>query len=165
MTQNELIHIIDDEPIIHEVLGDLLTTEGYRVESSLNGEEALEKYSPDASDLILLDLLMPGMNGFEVCSELKKLPETKETPVIFLTAKTELEDVIKGFSLGAVDYITKPFNSAELLARVHTQMELKKTREREKELADRLAEARSEIERLNTLLSNRQEKISKPSAV
>ena len=72
MAQKILIHIIDDEPIIHEVLGDLLTTEGYDVESSFNGEEALDKHSPDTYDLILLDLLMPGMNGIEVLGKIKK---------------------------------------------------------------------------------------------
>jgi len=73
MTEKGTIHIIDDEPIIHEVLGDLLTSEGYAVVNSSNGEEALEKHSPQAYELILLDLLMPGMDGIEVLKRLKKI--------------------------------------------------------------------------------------------
>ena len=73
MAQKGLIHIIDDEPVIHEVLGDLLTSEGYEVELSLSGEDALEKHSSETYDLILLDLLMPGMNGIDVLKKLKKI--------------------------------------------------------------------------------------------
>ncbi|MCP4110367.1 MAG: SpoIIE family protein phosphatase [Desulfobacteraceae bacterium] len=80
-------------------------------------------------DLILLDIMMPDIDGFEVCEKLKNFPGTKDIPVIFLTARTETEDIVRGFEIGAVDYITKPFNTAELVARVHTHLELKKNRD------------------------------------
>jgi len=113
MTQHGLIHIIDDEPIIHEVLGDLLTTEGYEVESSLNGEEALEKYSPDTWDLILLDLLMPGMNGIEVLKRIKKIDP--QAVIIIITAYASVESAVSAMKIGAFDYIQKPFKHDELL--------------------------------------------------
>ena len=113
MTQHGLIHIIDDEPIIHEVLGDLLTAEGYEVESSLNGEDALEKYSPDTWDLILLDLLMPGMNGIEVLKRIKKIDP--QAVIIIITAYASVESAISAMKIGAFDYIQKPFKHDELL--------------------------------------------------
>jgi DNA-binding NtrC family response regulator len=123
MTQNGLIHIIDDEPIIHEVLGDLLTTEGYEVESSLNGEEALEKYSPDSCDLILLDLLMPGMNGIEVLKKIKKIDP--QAVIIIITAYASVESAISAMKIGAFDYIQKPFKHDELLLTIERAREHK----------------------------------------
>jgi DNA-binding NtrC family response regulator len=107
MAQHGLIHIIDDEPIIHEVLGDLLITEGYGVVSSLNGEEALGKHSPDAFDLILLDLLMPGMNGIEVLKKIKKVDP--QAIIIIITAYASVESAISAMKMGAFDYVQKPF--------------------------------------------------------
>jgi two-component system response regulator PilR (NtrC family) len=124
MTQLGLIHIIDDEPIIHEVLGDLLTTEGYKVESSLNGEEALEKHSPDTYDLILLDLLMPGMNGIEVLKNIKKIDP--QAIIIIVTAYASVESAISAMKIGAFDYIQKPFKHDELLLTIDRAREHKK---------------------------------------
>lgn len=87
---------------------------------------AVEKIKPD---LILLDVMMPELNGFETCKILKKSEQTKNIPVIFLTAKTETDDIVNGFELGAVDYVTKPFRSLELLQRVRTYLDLKKRTE------------------------------------
>ncbi len=123
MTQHGLIHIIDDEPIIHEVLGDLLTAEGYEVESSLNGEEALEKFSPDTSDLILLDLLMPGMNGIEVLKRIKKIDP--QAVIIIITAYASVESAISAMKIGAFDYIQKPFKHDELLLTIQRAWEHK----------------------------------------
>ncbi len=123
MTQHGLIHIIDDEPIIHEVLGDLLTAEGYEVESSLNGEEALEKFSPDTSDLILLDLLMPGMNGIEVLKRIKKIDP--QSVIIIITAYASVESAISAMKIGAFDYIQKPFKHDELLLTIQRAWEHK----------------------------------------
>ncbi|UCE41747.1 MAG: sigma-54-dependent Fis family transcriptional regulator [Candidatus Aminicenantes bacterium] len=123
MSQNGLIHIIDDEPIIHEVLGDLLTTEGYEVESSLDGEEALEKYSPDSCDLILLDLLMPGMNGIEVLKRIKKIDP--QAVIIIITAYASVESAISAMKIGAFDYIQKPFKHDELLLTIERAREHK----------------------------------------
>ncbi len=103
-------------------------------------------------DLILLDIMMPGMDGLEVCRKLKGMDETRETPVIFLTAKTETEDIVRGFEAGGVDYITKPFQAVELLARVKTHLELKKARETRDRLIGELREALDKVRVLSGLL-------------
>jgi two-component system response regulator PilR (NtrC family) len=136
MTQHGLIHIIDDEPIIHEVLGDLLTAEGYKVESSLNGEEALEKYSPEASDLILLDLLMPGINGIEVLKRLKKIDP--QAVIIIITAYASVESAISAMKIGAFDYIQKPFKHDELLLTIERAREYKNLQDENIRLKDEL---------------------------
>jgi two-component system response regulator PilR (NtrC family) len=136
MTQHGLIHIIDDEPIIHEVLGDLLTAEGYEVESSLNGEEALEKFSPDTSDLILLDLLMPGMNGIEVLKRIKKIDP--QAVIIIITAYASVESAISAMKIGAFDYIQKPFKHDELLLTIQRAWEHKNLLDENIRLKDEL---------------------------
>lgn len=129
-----LIFIAEDIPKNLQVLCNILRKESYRISAAGNGRQALEMIPEVRPDLILLDIMMPEMNGFEVCEELKKDPKTKEIPVIFLTAKAETTDIVKGLKIGAVDYITKPFNGSELLARVKTHLELKFAREELKEL-------------------------------
>lgn len=121
--------IVDDVPENLQVLGNVLLQKGLDVGFATNGEEALEAVQYSKPDLILLDIMMPGISGITVCQRLKSNPETQDIPVIFITAKTQPEDIIKGFEVGAVDYVTKPFNSGELLARVMTQLELKKSRD------------------------------------
>lgn len=125
-----LILIVDDNPQNIQVLGNVLYGNDYNVSVSSSGAHALQSVSSNPPDLILLDVQMPGMDGFEVCRTLKSDPLTSGIPVIFLTAATETEKVILGFELGAVDYITKPFNTSELLARVATHIELKFAREK-----------------------------------
>jgi two-component system response regulator PilR (NtrC family) len=136
MTQQGLIHIIDDEPIIHEVLGDLLTSEGYEVESSLNGEEALEKYSPDTWDLILLDLLMPGMNGIEVLKRIKKIDP--QAVIIIITAYASVDSAVSAMKIGAFDYIQKPFKHDELLLILERAREHKNLQDENIRLKDEL---------------------------
>jgi two-component system response regulator PilR (NtrC family) len=136
MTQHGLIHIIDDEPIIHEVLGDLLTSEGYEVESSLNGEKALEKYSPDTWDLILLDLLMPGMNGIEVLKRIKKIDP--QAVIIIITAYASVESAVSAMKIGAFDYIQKPFKHDELLLILKRAREHKNLQDENIRLKDEL---------------------------
>jgi len=127
MEQKEVIHIIDDEPIIHEVLGDLLTSEGYKVESSSNGEVALRKHSHQTYDLVLLDLLMPGMDGISV---LKKLKEIDPGAVVsIITAYASVESAIEAMKIGAYDYIQKPFKHDELLLMVRRAINHKKLQE------------------------------------
>ena len=116
--------IVDDIAENLQVLGNILDEKDIEFSYATNGKEALEAVSFSKPDLILLDVNMPGMTGFEVCKKLKEAAETKKIPVIFLTAKTEPEDIINGLSVGGVDYITKPFNSKELIARVETHLEL-----------------------------------------
>ncbi|MCP4153907.1 MAG: response regulator [bacterium] len=126
--------IVDDIPKNIQVAANILQPEGYRIAFAQNGKAALNQIRATDFDLVLLDIMMPELDGFTVCEELKKDPETRNIPIIFLTAKTETEDIVKGFKKGAVDYVTKPFNSAELLARVRTQLELKRYRDNLEEL-------------------------------
>jgi len=125
-----LILIVDDTPQNIQVLGNILYDKGYNISISSSGTQALQSVKTKTPDLILLDIQMPGMDGFEVCKMLKANLLTKEIPIIFLTAATESENIIHGFELGAVDYITKPFNVPELIARVATHIELKLSKEK-----------------------------------
>ncbi|MFA7157857.1 MAG: hybrid sensor histidine kinase/response regulator [Kiritimatiellia bacterium] len=123
-----LILIVDDNPNNLNVLGNILQREACDIAVATDGQQALAFAGEEHPDLILLDVMMPGLDGFEVCRRLKAAPGTAGIPVIFLTARTEAEDIVNGFKAGAVDYVTKPFNSAELLARVRTQLELLSSR-------------------------------------
>jgi len=119
------ILIVDDTPENLTVLRQMLTEHGYRVRPALSGDIALKAMQADIPDLILLDVMMPGMDGFEVCSKLKAEASTRDVPVLFISALTETEDKVKGFQVGGVDFITKPFHSAEVLARVETHLSLR----------------------------------------
>ena len=136
MTEKGTIHIIDDEPIIHEVLGDLLTSEGYTVVNSSNGEEALEKHSSRSFELILLDLLMPGMDGIEVLKRLKKIDP--HAVIIIITAYASVESAISAMKMGAFDYVQKPFKHDELLLTVERAIKHKKLQEENLRLKDEL---------------------------
>ncbi|UCC38255.1 MAG: sigma-54-dependent Fis family transcriptional regulator [Candidatus Aminicenantes bacterium] len=136
MEEREMIHIIDDEPIIHEVLGDLLTSEGYEVENSYSGEEALEKHSSQSFDLALLDLLMPGIDGIEVLKTLKKIDPL--SVIIIITAYASVESAISAMKIGAFDYVRKPFKHDELLLTVKRAIEHKKLQEENIRLKDEL---------------------------
>lgn len=120
------ILIVDDTPENLNILSAILKKKGYNVRPVPNGELALKAAENMVPDLILLDILMPGMNGFEVCQELKKNEKLREIPVIFISALSEIEDKVKAFSIGGVDYITKPFQIEEVNARVETHLKLRK---------------------------------------
>lgn len=127
-SNQQRILIVDDATENIDILGDALSD--YKRMIALNGKKALElAMGNNPPDLILLDIIMPGMDGYEVCRRLKRNEKTREIPVIFLTAKTESESIIKGLKLGAADYVTKPFNLGELIARVTTQLALKKSKD------------------------------------
>ncbi len=119
-----LVLIVDDVPKNLQVLGAILYEQGYEIAMADNGKLALSMIGEMTPDLILLDIMMPEMDGFEVCRVIKSDPGNFDIPVIFLTAKHESESIVKGFEAGAVDYITKPFNAPELLARVKTHIDL-----------------------------------------
>lgn len=125
-----VILLVDDNPRNLQVLGKLLQEEKYKIEFAVNGESTLEWLKNRQFDLILLDLNMPGMNGFEVCKRIRSDKEMYEIPIIFLSAESERESILKGFEVGAQDYVTKPFDSRELLARVKTQLDLKSKTEK-----------------------------------
>lgn len=122
MTSNILI--IDDEPAVLKLLKDILIAEGLSVRPFNNGELALRSAQTDAPELILLDIRMPDMDGFAVCRRLKENPRLKDIPVIFISAATDLEEKVKAFQAGGVDYITKPFQREEVVARVKTHVAL-----------------------------------------
>jgi PAS domain S-box-containing protein len=119
--QNKIL-IVDDIIDNINVAANMLIDENIDIGIALNAEEAIDFIQNNETDLILLDVMMPGMSGFELCEKLKSDEATKDITIIFLTAKDSSEDVVKGFELGAVDYVTKPFNAPELIARVHTQL-------------------------------------------
>ncbi|PIE01450.1 MAG: response regulator [Acidobacteria bacterium] len=122
------ILIVDDEPKNIQLLGTFLEENKYHIEFAMNGEEALDWLEKRSFDLILLDVMMPGLDGYEVCRRVKANPKLNHIPIIFLTAKVETDDIVKGFELGASDYITKPFKPQELLARLRKEVELKTLR-------------------------------------
>ncbi|MBN2484810.1 MAG: hybrid sensor histidine kinase/response regulator [Bacteroidales bacterium] len=127
------ILIVDDVAKNIQLVANFLTKAGYQINFALDGPSALEHANRDKFDLIILDIMMPGMDGFEVCRKLKENMVTTDVPVIFLTAKTDDISIARGFEAGGVDYIAKPFNPAELLARVKTHIRL---RQREVELTN-----------------------------
>jgi putative two-component system response regulator len=135
--QKPRILIVDDESFYTDVLDNLLGQE-YEIAIVHNGEDALNQAASDpAPDLILLDVMMQDLDGYEVCKLLKKNPQTQNIPVIFLTVRSEVDDEVLGFNLGAVDYITKPMSPPIVRARVRTHIEIQQLRKRlEKLIAD-----------------------------
>lgn len=120
-----IILLVDDIPSNLNFLSDVLSQEGFGIILSTLGKDAVRTALHELPDLILLDIAIPDLDGYSVCEELKRDPSTRDIPVIFLTARNEKEDIIRGFEVGAVDYIMKPFNYTELIARVKTQLELR----------------------------------------
>lgn len=143
------ILLVDDTPANLDLLVDYLTRANFEVFVAESGPSALDRLRYLQPDLILLDLLMPGMSGFELCKMLKANAQTRHIPVIFLTAREETADKVKGFAVGGVDYITKPLEEAEVLARVRTHLELARTHRRLREenyrLQRHLAQQRAPI--------------------
>jgi len=145
MMENEkkVVLVVDDAPANIRVVNEILHNT-YKVRIATNGAKALELVNQSPGpDLILLDVVMPGMDGYEVCARLKSDPATRDIPVIFLTGQTEITDETRGFEVGAVDYIHKPFSPAVVAARVQTHLALRETRE---QLARQLMAIRTELE-------------------
>lgn len=136
--KNYKILIVDDIPANIQILGNILSKENFQIAYAQSGKQALSVIKHQKLDLILLDIMMPYMNGFEVCKILKSQKETAGIPIIFLTAKADMESIINGFEAGGEDYITKPFNAAELLARVNTHILLHEQKKNLKELNENL---------------------------
>lgn len=114
--------IVDDEPLNLDVLTRKLAFTGYHIISANSGSEAIETALSESPDIILLDILMPFMDGYETCRKLKSSHQTKDIPVIFMTALTNTQDKIRAFDVGGTDYITKPFHTGEVMARVATHL-------------------------------------------
>src|SRR5438874_746734 len=118
------ILIIDDAPANIQTLSTILKERGYDINIATDGRQGLELLERIRPDLILLDIMMPEMDGFETCRRIKASTTWREIPIVFLTAKTDTGDIVRAFELGAVDYVAKPFNAHELLARVNTHLPL-----------------------------------------
>ena len=127
-TSEANILIVDDTPANLNVLSTILAQQGYKVRPANSGAAALVVAQNAMPDLILLDIQMPGMNGFEVCRRLKALDQTRDIPVIFISALDEVLDKVEAFEIGGADYITKPFQILEVLARVDHQLALRRQR-------------------------------------
>ncbi|MGF1477893.1 MAG: diguanylate cyclase domain-containing protein [Cyanophyceae cyanobacterium] len=140
--------IVDDNPVNLSVLSKALKNAGLKVRVAVDGESAIEQIQEDPPELILLDVQMPGIDGFETCSRLKALAVTREVPIIFMTALSDGENKVKGLSLGAVDYITKPFYQEEVIARVKVHLKLRLLTQKVVEQAAELEQANQELQRL-----------------
>ncbi len=126
----DIIYVIDDKLENIKILGNLLAENRYEPMVFLSAQAALKSIKKIKPELILLDIMMPKMDGYEMCKILKAEDSSKDIPVIFLTGKTDTDDLVKGFNVGAVDYVKKPFESAELLARIKTHIGFKQAREK-----------------------------------
>jgi len=135
---SSFILIVDDTPANIAILRAILEKEGYQVAVATSGEQALKIAPHIKPSVILLDVMMPEMNGFETCKRLEESPDTHDIPVIFITAKGEVEDIVEGFNSGGVDYITKPFQRKEVCVRVRTQFNIHALMEREKSQTERI---------------------------
>ncbi len=143
--------IVDDVMFNIKILMDTLTEAGYETDYAMNGEEAVVKTADQNYDLILLDVMMPGIDGYDTCKALRKEKKTKDIPIVFLTAKGDTDSKIKGFEVGGQDYLTRPFNKPELLARVGSLINLKLHKDsvlqtnHKLEFANRMLEEANEI--------------------
>lgn len=153
----EKILIVDDVSKNIQILGNILSQKAYQIAYAQNGNQALDICKVQDFDLILLDIMMPGIDGYQVCNHLKNNPKTADIPIIFLTAKADMDSIIHGFETGGQDYITKPFNAAELLARVNNHLLIKRQKEQLKKmnlhLEDIVNERTNELENANRKLN------------
>jgi len=152
VSSNKSILIVDDTPDNLTVLRQILNEQGYRVRPTLSGAIALKTIKADLPDLILLDIVMPDMDGYEVCAILKADKTTRDIPVIFISALKEIEDKTRAFSKGAVDYISKPFHAEEILARVNTHLTLSSLVNRLEKKNIKLQKTLDEVNQLRGLL-------------
>ncbi|MCK8823799.1 PAS domain S-box protein [Fuchsiella alkaliacetigena] len=130
ISQDTLILIVDDLSRNLQVLGSMLRDKSYQVAAVENGEQALKFVKQRVPDLVLLDIMMPGIDGFEVCQQLKSMEPTRDIPIIFISALGDVQSKLKGFAVGGVDFITKPFQQEEVLARVENHLKLKRAQEK-----------------------------------
>ncbi|MBI5386322.1 MAG: response regulator [Verrucomicrobia bacterium] len=152
-----VVLLVDDVPDNLRVVGNILQEDQVEIAVAASGAEALDFVNEDPPDLILLDVMMPDMDGFEVCRRLKKNVVSATIPVIFLTARTETEDIVAGFEAGGVDYVAKPFRPAELRARVRTHLHLHQLKRFLSicSYCNRIREATDRWERVDTYLLKR----------
>jgi len=151
MNDQQTILIIEDSPVNRKILSELLKKQGYTVLNAASGEEALDLVGKVLPDLIILDILLPGMDGYSTCRQLKEVKETRNIPVIFISSLDATEDKIGGFEAGGVDYITKPFQPAEVMARICTHLRI---RHLQRSLAEKNNQLEEEKQKSEALLRN-----------
>lgn len=150
MQDSAKLLVVDDTPANLELMTEILSLAGYMVATSISGDRALKRLKTYSPDLILLDVQMPELDGFETCKQLKSDPVTAHIPIIFMTAQSDTHSKVKGFSLGAVDYITKPFQTEELLVRVDTHLQLSSlTKQLEQKVLERTADLQFALDQLS----------------
>ena len=152
--EESVILVVDDSMQNLKLLGNMLNEWNFQIALAKNGKEALSLAPKIIPSLILLDIMMPEMDGFEVCEKLKNDDRTTDIPIIFLTAKTSQDDIIKGFKLGGVDYITKPFNQDELMMRIQTHLELKAARDKIQQQAEELKQSNATKDKMFSVISH-----------
>ncbi len=152
--KNTLVLVIDDQVENIRVLINILREYNYKTAVATNGREALEFVEKTLPDIILLDIMMPGMDGYEVCRKLKENPATREIPVIFLTALNTINDMVKGFEVGGIDYISKPFKQEELLVRMKTHIDLRNSQKIIEEQNKRLVKINNEKNEIMSLVAH-----------
>lgn len=148
------ILVVDDTPDNLRLLSAILTQQNYEVRKALNSRRAIASVKADAPDLVLLDIKMPGMNGYEVCATLKADPVTQNIPIIFISALDDALDKVQAFSVGGVDYITKPFQEAEVLARIENQLYLCELQDQLKAQNQELARSNQELQQFAHIVSH-----------
>lgn len=148
------ILVVDDTEANLRVLGALLRAEGWSVTAATRGSQALELIARRLPDLVLLDVMMPEMDGFEVCRRLRAAPATRDLPVLFITALIDEENIVQGFAVGGQDYIAKPFRQAELIARVRTHLALRETARRAERQAADLAQLNADKDRFFSIIAH-----------
>lgn len=142
------VMVVDDVKENLELMTQFLEIEGYEVSFAMDGEKAIKLANLEPPDLILLDVMMPGIDGFETCRRLKSMSNTRDIPIIFVTGKAELQNVVEGFQIGAVDYITKPIQQDEVRVRVHTHLQLRELLVLRDELIEQLTEHNAQNQQL-----------------
>ena len=153
------ILVVDDTPANIQMMMAILKPQGYQLSAATNGRQALEVIAKVRPDLVLMDVMMPEMDGYEACQRIKASPDWHDLPVIFLSGRTDAADVVRGFEVGAVDYVGKPFNAHELLARVGTHLTIQALR---RQMETRNAELARELEVARELLTEARRRVSGP---
>jgi len=160
-SENSTIMVVDDNPTNLRVLIEYLEDSGYETMVAPSGERAIQQLEHAQPDLVLLDIMMPGLDGFETCKALKHNDDTKAIPIIFMTALSDTEKKLKGFKMGAVDYITKPFQQEEVLARINTHLTIQKQKKELISLNTKLSESNQKLTETNIQLTRVNNELTK----